>query len=863
MRLRDYVIIAIMAALAFVAFAAGDPAPVHAAERSITDNEGRTYNNIDEVEDVINGAIGGSTMKFTFEGDFTEADTDIVIGNNVNVIIESGENATAIRTTLVKTGSGALTLVKGIGDLALIGSVSALNGRLDIDGVTIESTGGSSAINIRGEDNDVKATVNNSNIISDGIGIGVRGNKAKIEAIMNSSVKGRHGMQVDRGADIGVIDKCTIEGSLYGIRAQAGDDNETEYTEENNANIDIGFITNSTVKVVKLPDETIPDEPNTHFTAMAITSWAFGETNVQVGTIDNCIISTDATDPWKGALGLYSYSDFEGKADRGKVRVETISNCDIDGYGGSCGIFNQSAEIGEIIDTTSDAVKYGSALAITTCPYVNGNDPNVSKKCCGHIGLIKGGTYTASGPEGGSGIYSSTSADETPTIGKIDSVKIEANRIGIKLHNDTGNIGEIVDSTITQTGEVELEPYTAYWASYAGILINTSDDSDEDHIHIGNISNTKIDTKAHGIYVGSYNRIGGISNSEIKSRFEGIYNSRFSYVGDVADTIFESQFGMGDADPEVWYSVDGTCIQNYGGFGNIKDCEMTTHGGVGISQRSFNEKGYIGKIENVTIKDVTEEGGRAGIYSEGSATPVPLIGNCTIENYATGIRNFTGIYAIKDCSITDVGVGIRTSAEIMEMEWGDYFKGDIGELSGNRIISKNQALLVTRGGSVEEIKSGWYENTAGDNEDSRKSLSITGAESEVSTVSGGTFVGSGDSVYIDEGSVGTIIGSLDIFPVFYGKDGYAINNEKEVSKINIEPNLSRETIGYARYLGTKDRQIINTPEKDTYPVHARDSETYFMSRIATDSAVKDLEGKPFHYLTVHVMTRMRRMLPAI
>ena len=61
-RIGDYIIVAIMAVLAFVAFAAGDPAPVHAAERSITDNEGRTYNNIDEVEDVINGAIEGSTM---------------------------------------------------------------------------------------------------------------------------------------------------------------------------------------------------------------------------------------------------------------------------------------------------------------------------------------------------------------------------------------------------------------------------------------------------------------------------------------------------------------------------------------------------------------------------------------------------------------------------------------------------------------------------------------------------------------------------------------------------------------------------------------------------------------------------------
>ena len=306
-------------------------------------------------------------------------------------------------------------------------------------------------------------------------------------------------------------------------------------------------------------------------------------------------------------------------------------------------------------------------------------------------------------------------------------------------------------------------------------------------------------------------------------------------------------------------------------------------------------KGNIKLIDNVKItnSDPTSRTVSQGIYFAEHHNDDAVVQNCTITGYRRGIENHSKIDKIINNTINCNYNGIYNEAE----EYGSplestinlidnnnitlsrstggsgilNFKGGIIDkisnnsitgqeagiacernnslirvLENNTVKSYNYGIRVLETGKIGEIKSGWYEDVTA----TGQGLWIASDGSKVETISGGTIIGKQNGVLIsNNGALGTITGD----PVFYGKAKYAIDNTDQKSPINIEPTLQQDLppIGYARYYGPTGF-IVNEPEKDIYPNYTPGGYDYFMSVIGTDENVDELEGIPFHYLTINV-----------
>ncbi|MBO5564043.1 MAG: InlB B-repeat-containing protein [Lachnospiraceae bacterium] len=124
----------------------------------------------------------------------------------------------------------------------------------------------------------------------------------------------------------------------------------------------------------------------------------------------------------------------------------------------------------------------------------------------------------------------------------------------------------------------------------------------------------------------------------------------------------------------------------------------------------------------------------------------------------------------------------------------------------------------------------------------------------VEAINGGIYTGGTDAISIGSASSGTAtLGTITGAAVLYGKNGYAVNNSYESQAINIEPDLSTQLQGNARYFGTAGvsaNNHITEPDKDTYPTYTPAGIKYKMS--TQTEPVAGIDGVSFHYLTADI-----------
>ena len=484
--------------------------------------------------------------------------------------------------------------------------------------------------------------------------------------------------------------------------------------------------------------------------------------------------------------------------------ITEIDNCNISGYTHAIFVSDQNMGTNTVVEKITNSTleqrttegRNPSTYASYAAVYVYNGRSGTSK-----IGLIENCNISSNAGYSYSGgivvTHQSTSNKDEWTWSSIDTIKDTT----INSYNGSSNI-VVQSSTINNINNV----------------IGTTDNSTGSNIKtfqakIGNIKDCNLITNGNAYsIVNSSSEIDLIDNSSIYGSNGGISN-----LSGTIDTISNSKIFRTKTFTNSYTSSAGIYNYNYSTINNISNCEINSTM-VGITNSNYS------KILNISTVDLKAENS-IGI-SNAISSSIESINNSNITttgdnpSYACGIRN-TGntINEISDNNISGI-FGIQNSKEI-------------NEIKNNTINSNNDGIVVTSSnGSIKTISN----NTVISSNNNAISILNEGVIDEIIS---GTYIGELNSI-LNEGTLKLITGN----PIFYGKTEYAIDNSNEKDITEIEPTLTNELQGYARYLGSKGE--ILEPEIDSYPTYTKLNTLYKMSTL-TESTNGLGE---FHYLTV-------------
>ena len=708
------------------------------------------------------------------------------------------------------------------------------------------------------------------------IALGGTETKAEIRGCEINNPNG-NGIMVNTGAEITSITDTDITAYSYGIRISA----DTGYTNK------IGTISNCTI-------QTISNGSTSSKSTGAILldgGWNIENCGLIIDTIENCHLICNGVNLEDAGIQIYRTRQVDSQ----EIYIGTIKDTKIECFNGASGIFVHETTIYKILDTNihtninSSSHSRNSNGIYHFHSYIDVID-NVNIQVDGNIGT---------------GIYAVALTSNDYSIGHIRKSSIEGYSAGI---NNTGHIKGIEDSTFksrsTSTSTTTSGRSAAILALSGGIgYIRESNVESGSHglfvssgVTIGDITNTNIQADYKGIYiygaVPNYpSSIKSIVSSTVKAKNSYAIQSSNAYIGSIEKSTIETHTA----------SSSGIAIYN-GGNANIDRIEKSNITGyAGILGYGTSANGNQIQI----IRDNVIETTGAGIQLTGSVSKEIINNKVTginaiivdrYRNSAGTVENNGQVDEISNNTIiaTNKGISIRTNSNVLNVinntiqadrigievqnnggietlsqcsiQAGTYGldikdEGKIITLSDNTVTATSadayEAIIVRSGGKIDTIVSGTY---TGKNHGAN-------IQSEATYIKGGTFIGeSGNGVQIvGDGNVSVISGgvfkgqkhgldnqaylkTITGAPIFYGKNGYAIYNEFDKSVIELEPELSQELKGYARYYGNKGE--IYDVTKIKFPTFTFNGIPYAMSALTEE--VLGVQGVPFHYLTVPI-----------
>lgn len=533
----------------------------------------------------------------------------------------------------------------------------------------------------------------------------------------------------------------------------------------------------------------------------------------KVDRIANYVISSTGSNPsytsQYGGIVLRSYEKNAG------IEVGTIENCEMSAasdnhFHGGIMMLNSAEGASVTIDkikyckisTTNNSsgiyMQYTQINEILSTQIYASSDMGraintgvsggVVPVCNNHIGKIDQCDFTS---ESSDCIY--TVSKSGYGIGSISNSNLTGYHGGIRVGG--GDVGDITDVNITQTYQGANNS-----SDYGGIIASASNGK------IGNLTNVTIDAQGLGIYLGAKVTAGDFDHITVEAGRQ--------------DTVFASGSAI--------YMISGASINSIS-----NNSTLYSEKSYGIVLRGAGTK----IVEN--ISDSTINGSYMGIYnSNGSICGmknVDVIARKNDNNQCIALYNATANSSIGD--IVDSSFDATDAATSYAIYNN---QGKIKSIQATEIAATSKAILNQRSGVIDLLKK---VTATAQNEEALRIES----DASIGTIEGGVYIGGSDAVAISSATLGSIKSDA----VFYGKNGYAINNENENEAIKIEPDLTKEPLGNARYYGSEgvtNNNHIKDPDKDNYPIHVPSNQKYHMSNNTTE--VDGFKNILFHYLTV-------------
>ena len=825
------------------------------AQGPITDESGNTYDTLKAAFDTVQD---GDERTFTVNGSGVK-----VNGTNGNVTLRKAAKVTILAGSSDASLNGHIQ-VYGNNSKLVLGSGSdenklTINGQISIGSGDLEINSDISAV-CSGSNSGLKTLylgyysstgpanvrINGGSFYSQGMSAcHVEGSKVNVEHIKNATFESASSsdgtMAVCQGAKVALIKDCEVrDSSSYGLLVtqnstieeisggsftgkRAGIRLRNAGSAETGPRIE-------TISGATLKSTQAITDPGTSSGAVVLEGYETGAAKVSIGTIKNCTITGGGANNYAGAITVIN--SYTGTP----PTIDSISGNTIRCASGASGIVLQYAGIGAL--SGNDVLVTGGNGSAIIMGVMNSGKQNNNT-----IGSISGGSYKSTVSQG---MYVVNSDNDHVVVGSISGAAFEGLTYGMNVN--AGSIGDISNSVFTQTGDVS--------STYSAIYFGNS------ATKVGKLTNVTATGNRYSIY--NRGTVDTVTSLTATAGSCGILNYYLASIKEIEGgtvTVTGGGYGIYNYNATIGDVTDLTVTSNgtYAIYNTAKAGIGTISGGK-YSQTSESQAGNAAVYnQNSSIEALSEVelDGLNGIYisqnNANSPSTIPLIDSCTITAKRVGVQNQGGtIDEAKDNTITaDQGIvnlsaigtvsggtitATRQGIVVQKNSASDLYVGTLDAVDGVTIESGTEGIKAHNGSTIGTLSG----NTVNAGTDAVQIVPTA----TVGEITSGAYAGEKNGVNC-AGTLGTITGD----PAFYGKSGYAIDNTEEEAAIKVEPKLTTQLHGNARYLGALGQ--FADPEADTYPVFTPGSQIYAMSA-GTLQDVKQMPNTAFHYLTTNV-----------